>query len=153
MSLTKDERKALHRVFADYRAAKEAIAKKRIPAKKGFASAVHPDLIRPPGFHSERPKPLTGMRISPGFTDLSYRRFVWRIDWHVRQLRPYRRAIIRRRYLYTGARSKDREVYEALRREGWYVSWRHYEREKEAALEELLQGLRFEGQAAKKEFL
>ncbi|MCL6598980.1 MAG: hypothetical protein K6T81_09575 [Alicyclobacillus macrosporangiidus] len=142
MSLTKEERKALYQLFANYRAAKEAISTRRAPTKRGFASAVHPDLIKPSRVYPSLPKVLTGMQVSPGFTEASFRRFIWRIDWYVRQLRPYRRAIIRRRYLYTGARPKDRDVYEALRRDGWYVSWRHYEREKEEGLEELFLALK-----------
>ncbi|GMA52600.1 hypothetical protein GCM10025857_39570 [Alicyclobacillus contaminans] len=142
MSLTPEERKALYKIFADYRAAKEAIANRSVPVKRGYASAIHPDLIRASRVHPPLPKSVTGFCITPDFSDASFRRFIWRIDWHVRRLRPYRRALIRKRFLGHEPLPTDAAVYDELRREGWYVSKSFYNVEKREGLEELFRSLK-----------
>lgn len=140
--LTPAERKALYKVFADYRAYKEAIANRSVPTKRGLANAMHPHLIHGNRVYPSGPAGVSGICVTPGFSDAAYRRYIWRIDWHVKRLTPYRKSIIRKRFLCRGPLPTDAEVHTEMRKEGWYVSKSFYMLQKEEGLEELFKSFK-----------
>jgi len=141
-SLTPAERKALYKIFADYRSYKEAIANQRVPTSRGFASAIHPDQIHASRVYPPGPRGISGISVTSSFSDIAYRRYVWRIDWHVKGLSLYRRSILRKRFLCRGPLPTDAEVHAELRKEGWYVSKRYFDAEKREGIEELFRSLK-----------
>lgn len=135
--LSAEERKVLLGIFALYRAYKVAIVNRTIPAKRGFAGMIHPDLIQASRVHGSLPQAVIGFAMTPSFSDKAYRRFIWRIDWHVKQLCPYHRAIIRTGYLCAEPLPKSRDIYANLYQRGYAYSERFFETAKKESFEEL----------------
>lgn len=115
----------MQEVFTAYRACKRLLARDIVPhpqgapAAPGYAKALDPEWI-----HAGRVWGALPPRVeSPMATaqEVEWQRFVWRVDWGVRQLPRYQNDLIRVRFL--GERYEplpdDAEAHDRLRGLGW----------------------------------
>jgi len=109
--------------------------KEPIKAKKGYANARDPDLIRVFPVHHSGPAGLSGTGMLTR-EDLRRQDFVDYIDRKVRRLPEIQRGIVRIRYLRCDPLPDDDHVKEALA-----IPWRTYWRQKALALSRLAKDL------------
>ena len=147
-------RQAVRAYFAVYRKYKLLLEMDMEPhpepvkALPGYKNAVDPDLIRGNRVHPGIPRSFDTPMESP--EDARRRAFVEDVERRVNHLPPYQRDIIRYQYMgreTPGRESRlpsDTETYQYLRSQGWYVSERYYDEEKQKAIMTLAAAFRIE---------
>jgi len=136
-----EAKNTLQEIFQCYRICTSYLAQERvdhkapIKAKKGYANARDPDLIRVFPVHHSGPKGFSGTGMLTR-EDLRRQDFVDYIDRKVRRLPEIQRGIVRIRYLSCDPLPIDEDVKTALG-----ISWRTFCRQKALALSRLAKDL------------
>lgn len=145
-------RQAVRAYFAVYRRYKLLLEMEMEPhpqpvkALPGYEKAMDPNLIRSNRVFPGLPRMIGNSMESP--EDARRRAFVEDVERKVNHLPPYQRDIIRYQYMgketpgEDGRLPSDTQTYQYLYEQGWRVSERYYDEEKQKAIMTLAEAFR-----------